>query len=166
MLLDYFLYIIENELGFLVLLTAILIMFAWIITLTISLSRLKRKYKRMMKGDSKNLEQLLRDYMSSVDIATERVDVLSKDLIHLKEQTDRCIQKVNIIRYNAFSDTGSDLSYSIAMLDNYDNGVIITSIYGRNETVTYAKPIENGKSRYPLSMEEEMVLDRCLKTKR
>ncbi|NLM42595.1 MAG: DUF4446 family protein [Clostridiales bacterium] len=166
MLLDYFLYIIENELGFLVLLTAILIMFAWIITLTISLSRLKRKYKRMMKGDSKNLEQLLRDYMSSVDIATERVDVLSKDLIHLKEQTDRCIQKVNIIRYNAFSDTGSDLSYSIAMLDNYDNGVIITSIYGRNETVTYAKPIENGKSRYPLSVEEEMVLDRCLKTKR
>ena len=166
MLLDYFLYIIENELGFLVLLTAILIMFAWIITLTISLSRLKRKYKRMMKGDSQNLEQLLRDYMSSVDIATERVDVLSKDLIHLKEQTDRCIQKVNIIRYNAFSDTGSDLSYSIAMLDNYDNGVIITSIYGRNETVTYAKPIENGKSRYPLSVEEEMVLDRCLKTKR
>ncbi|HHY78428.1 MAG TPA: DUF4446 family protein [Clostridiales bacterium] len=166
MLIDYVLNIIENELGFFILTILVSIMLVWIIVLTISFSRLKAKYKKLMKGDNKNLEQLIKDYMSYVDTATERVDVLSRDLIHLKEQTDRCIQKVNIIRYNAFADTGSDLSYSIAMLDNYDNGVIITSIYGRNESVTYAKPIENGKSRYPLSVEEEMVLDRCLKIKR
>ena len=52
------------------------------------------------------------------------------------------------------------------MLDNYNNGAIITSIYGRNETVTYAKPVENGASRYPLSVEEELVLDRCIKSRR
>lgn len=106
------------------------------------------------------------DFMSSVDSSMERVQMLNQEIIHLKEQTDRCIQKVNITRYNAFSDTGSDMSYSIAMLDNYNNGVILTSIYGRNESVTYAKPIESGNSKYPLSVEEEMVLDRCLKSKR
>ena len=72
------------------------------------------------------------------------------------------VQKCNIIRYNAFNDTGSDLSYSIAMLDNFNDGLIITSIYGRNESTNYAKPIV-GVSSYPLSVEEELVLNRSLK---
>lgn len=157
----------QNPIIILVCSASIALLLVWNIILSVSLSRLRGKYKKMMRGSTnKNLEQMMTDFMSGVDTAMERVEMLNQELIHLKDQTDRCIQKVNITRYNAFSDTGSDLSYSIAMLDNYNNGVIITSIYGRNESVTYAKPIENGKSNYPLSVEEEMVLDRCLKNKR
>lgn len=157
----------DNQIIILVCVTAIGLLLIWNIILSVSLSRLKGKYKKMMRGSTnKNLEQMMVDFMSSVDSSMERVQMLNQEIIHLKEQTDRCIQKVNITRYNAFSDTGSDMSYSIAMLDNYNNGVILTSIYGRNESVTYAKPIESGNSKYPLSVEEEMVLDRCLKTKR
>jgi uncharacterized protein YlxW (UPF0749 family) len=157
----------DNQIIILVCVTAIGLLLIWNIILSVSLSRLKGKYKKMMRGSTnKNLEQMMVDFMSSVDSSMERVQMLNQEIIHLKEQTDRCIQKVNITRYNAFSDTGSDMSYSIAMLDNYNNGVILTSIYGRNESVTYAKPIESGNSKYPLSVEEEMVLDRCLKSKR
>ncbi|WP_372994825.1 DUF4446 family protein [Lutispora sp.] len=157
----------DNQIIILVCVTAIGLLLIWNIILSVSLSRLKGKYKKMMRGSTnKNLEQMMVDFMSSVDSSMERVQMLNQEIIHLKEQTDRCIQKVNITRYNAFSDTGSDMSYSIAMLDNYNNGVILTSIYGRNESVTYAKPIESGNSKYPLSVEEEMVLDRCLKNKR
>ena len=110
-----------------------------------------------------SIEQMIKEYMQSIDNTVNKVDIISNDLLNLKDQTDRCIQKCNIIRYNAFSNTGSDLSYSIALLDSYNNGFILSSIYGRDESVTYAKPIESGKCSYPLSVEEEIVLNRCLK---
>lgn len=142
----------------------ILMLLIWNIIITINLSSLKGKYKKMMRGSTnKNLEQMMADYMTNIDTTVGRIEILNREMIHLKDQTDRCIQRFNIIRYNAFSDSGSDLSFSIAMLDNFNNGAIITSIYGRNESVTYAKPIESGVSRYPLSVEEELVLSRCTK---
>lgn len=142
----------------------LLFLLIWNIILSVEFSKLKGKYKRLMRGSTNtSIEQLIKEYMDSIDNTVNKVDVLSGELMHLKEQSDRCIQKCNIIRYNAFSDTGSDLSYSIALLDNYNSGVIISSIYGRNESVTYAKPVDNGQCRYPLSLEEEIVLERCTK---
>jgi len=144
---------------------AVLILFIWNIVTSAQLSRLKKKYKQFMRGArNTNLEEMIKEYMENIDNTLDKVDVLNDAVIGLKDQADRCIQKCNIIRYNAFSDTGSDLSYSIAMLDNFNNGFVLSSIYGREESVTYAKPIESGKCRYPLSVEEEIVLDRCLKT--
>lgn len=140
------------------------IMFVWTVTLSVKLSKLGERYKRLMRGSSgKNFESMLLDHLGEMENAVERVNIISSDLIDIKNQIDKCIQKCNIIRYNAFSDTGSDLSFSIAMLDNFNDGIIITGIYGRNESISYAKPISKGTSRYPLSVEEEMVLNRSLK---
>ncbi len=142
--------------------TVILLM--WNIVLSVRLSALGGKYKKFMhSSSSKNVENMLLDHIEDIESAVERVNIINGDLINVKNQTDRCIQKCNITRYNAFNDTGSDLSYSIAMLDNFNDGVIITGLYGRNESVTYAKPISKGKSVYPLSVEEELVLNRSLK---
>ena len=71
------------------------------------------------------------------------------------------IQNVGFIRYNAFNDMGSDLSFSIALLDERRDGFVITNIYAREESNVYAKPIVNGKSTYPLSVEEIQALDRA-----
>lgn len=141
-----------------------LILFIWNIILSSRLSSLGGKYKKFMRGSSgKNFESMLLDHISDIEAAIERVNIMNEDLINLKNQMDKCIQKCNIIRYNAFSDTGSDLSYSIAMLDNFNDGFIVTGIYGRNESITYAKPVSKGTSKYPLSVEEELVLNRSLK---
>lgn len=154
-----------NNIMYTTLFTVLSLLFLWNIIISFQLSSLKGKYKYFMRGaKGTNLEQMIIDYMNSIDNTASKIDVLNSELINLKDQADRCIQRCNIIRYNAFSDTGSDLSYSIALLDGYNNGVILSSIYGRDESVTYAKPIEQGKCRYPLSVEEEMVLDRCLKS--
>jgi hypothetical protein len=107
---------------------------------------------------------MLLDHVSDIESAVERVNIMNEDLVNLKNQMDKGIQKCNIIRYNAFSDTGSDLSYSIAMLDNFNDGFIITGIYGRNESYSYAKPISKGTTQYPLSVEEELVLNRSLQS--
>ena len=67
----------------------------------------------------------------------------------------KSIQKVGIIRYNAYKDTGSDLSFTLALLDENNNGVVLNGIYSREMSNIYAKPIENGKSTYTLSDEEQ-----------
>jgi hypothetical protein len=145
----------------------ILIVLVWNIILSVRLRALGEKYKRFMRGSTgKNFENMLLDHIKDIEDAVERVNIINGDLINVKNQMDKCIQKCNIIRYNAFSDTGSDLSFSIAMLDNFNDGFIITGIYGRNESITYAKPITKGTSGYPLSVEEEMVLNRSLKSTR
>jgi len=146
------------------LIVLILIICIWNIILSTRLNSIEGKYKKFMRGSSvKNFEGMLLDHLSEIEAATERVNIINEDFINLKNQMDKCFQKCNIIRYNAFNDTGSDLSFSIAMLDNFNDGFIITGIYGRNESISYAKPISKGASKYPLSVEEDMVLSRSIK---
>jgi hypothetical protein len=139
-------------------------MFVWNIILSVKLSNLEGKYKKFMRGSSgKNFENILLDHMGEMESAIERVNIMNDELVNIKNPVDKCSQKCNIIRYKAFSDTGSDLSFSIAMLDAFNDGFILTGIYGRNESITYAKPVSKGNSKYPLSVEEEMVLNRSIK---
>ena len=63
------------------------------------------------------------------------------------------------IRYNAFNESGSDLSFSIAIVDDQLDGLVFTSIHGREETYCYGKPIVKGESKYPLSPEEIQVIN-------
>jgi hypothetical protein len=64
-----------------------------------------------------------------------------------------------MVRYDAFEDMGGRLSFSAALLDDHGNGVVITSINGRTETRTYAKPIVNLKSEHNLSDEERAAIE-------
>lgn len=142
----------------------LLVSLIWNIVLSVKMAALNKKYRKFMRGSNgKNFEGMLMEQVETINGAVDRVNLVNQELLELKNQTDRCIQKCNIIRYNAFSDTGSDLSFSVALLDNFNDGFIITGIYGRNESITYAKPIEKGLSKYQLSVEEEMVLNRSIK---
>jgi hypothetical protein len=72
------------------------------------------------------------------------------------------IRHVALIRYDAFEDVGGRLSFSCAMLDDDGNGVVVTSINGRQDTRVYAKPIGEGRSAYNLSTEEEEAIKQAL----
>ncbi|MEY8763276.1 MULTISPECIES: DUF4446 family protein [Clostridium] len=128
-----------------------------------SLNRLERKYKKLVRGSSgKNLEDLIVKYFDKVNDAQKESENVKKMYDNLNSKIKRCIQKISIVRYRAFEDVGSDLSFSIALLDANNDGVIITGIYGRDESTTYAKPIDSGMSRYELSQEEKQVLNECI----
>lgn len=128
-----------------------------------AISKLENKYRKLTRGvENANIEQLISSYMDKIDyVKTETEDIKTK-IDYINEQVGKCIQNVSITRYKAFDDVGSDLSFSLAMLDENKDGVIITSIYGRNESTTYAKPIDKGISRYDLSEEEKSVLHDAL----
>lgn len=136
----------------------------WSTILSSQLAFLNKRYKKFMRGTSgKNIESIILEHLEDLKANEEKFAVIHKQQEVMQEQLDRCIQKHSIVRYNAFNNTGSDLSYSIAFMDNYNNGITLTGIYGRNEFIGYAKPVENGVSSYPLSVEEEMAITRCTK---
>jgi hypothetical protein len=76
------------------------------------------------------------------------------------------VRHVGLIRYDAFEDVGGRLSFSCALLDDRGNGVVITSINGRQDTRVYAKPISAGKSGYNLSIEEDEAIRKALERPR
>ena len=76
----------------------------------------------------------------------------------LHAQVQNCLQNIKIVRYDAFDAMGGEMSYSLLLTDANNKGVIMTSIYGREESRCFAKDIDNGKSSYPLAEEEQRLL--------
>jgi hypothetical protein len=145
------------------LILAVLLLAIILLSTIRSIKKLESKYKRMMRGvDNKNLEELILGYMDKIDEVKENTEYMKQINEKLDNKIKNCIQKVAVIRYRAFEDVGSDLSFSVALLDENNSGVILTGIYGRNESTTYSKPIDRGISRYDLSEEEKQVLQQCV----
>ncbi len=121
------------------------------------------KYNRFMSSfGEKNIEELLEACLKKIkddekDIITNRDDIAA-----LNKLLMRCVQKVGIIRYNAFENVGSNLSYSVAMLDRFNNGLVLTGLYSRDSSSTFVKPVEEGKSSFTLSDEEKDAIEKAL----
>lgn len=142
--------------------TFVVIVILFIIML-ISNRKLKKRYMLLMKdADKGSLEDMIRNYQKKIDETYVDAKVALEDLKLLSNQVNHCIQKVGVVRFKAFEDIGSDLSYSVALLDNKNDGVVITSIFGRNISTSYAKPISKGTSKYALSDEEVYAMNKAL----
>lgn len=87
---------------------------------------------------------------------------LSKDLENLKKANKFSLQKMGIVRFNPFSEVGGDQSFSIAILDDNNDGLVITSLYNRQGNRVYGKPIKNGTSLYQLSGEEKDAIKKAI----
>ena len=143
-----------------------LLLFIISIILFSSVKKLEKKYRKMMRGvNNKNLEKALNDNLDNIEKALSRSEKAINECKSISNELKGCVNKVAIMRYNAFEDVGSDLSFSIAILDSYNDGVIITGIYSRHDSTTYAKPIDKGISRYELSEEELHVLNEAINSK-
>ncbi|MBQ6860523.1 MAG: DUF4446 family protein [Clostridia bacterium] len=123
---------------------------------------LKKKYLEYMTkiGGGEDITNVMKNYVEDVTIVKENTQTLKKYCKEIEQNMNKCIQKVGIIRYNPYQNTGSDLCFALALLDFEDTGVVINGVYSRdNTTNTYAKPIEKGKSKYTLVKEEEEALN-------
>lgn len=122
---------------------------------------INRKYVHFMNklGNGNNLDEMLRKYLADVrEIKKDNTEIKAY-YTQLDNNIDSCIQKIGLVRYNAFKDVGSDLSFAIALLDRNDNGVILNGLYGSESSNIFAKPIKGGVSKYQLSEEEKEALE-------
>jgi len=126
------------------------------------------KYLKFMKkiGNGNNLDEMLREYLKDVKEIKKDNSEIKAYYTKLDSDIDSCIQKVGLVRYNAFKDVGSDLSFAIALLDRNDNGVVLNGLYGSESSNIYAKPIKKGQSKYQLSDEEKSALEIAEQSKR
>lgn len=135
-----------------------------------NLSRMNRKVNRLRKrcdnmfrgsGDI-NIEELLLEYGEDIDKHENLIEELinNENIIHSKVQLS--LQKVGFYKYNAFPDLTNELSYTLVLLDNLDNGVMITSIYGREQSTSFSKRIIKGEVESDISGEEKIALDNAI----
>ena len=147
---------------------AVITLLLFIITMILlsSVKKLEKKYRKMMRGvNNKNLEQAISDNLDNIEKALSKSQEAIEECKSISEELKGCVNKIGLVRFNAFKDVGSDLSFSIDILDSYNDGVIITGIYSRHDSTTYAKPIDKGISRYDLSEEELHVLNEAINSK-
>ena len=127
------------------------------------LRKLKRKYNLFMNGrEAESLEPLLLERFAEIDTLKISNKENASNIKKIFENMNYVYQKIGIVKYDAFNEMGGKLSFSLAMLDNRNNGYLINSMHSREGCYTYIKEIVNGESYIDLGDEERQALDQAL----
>lgn len=118
----------------------------------LSFARLKKIFLTGPSG--KDLEYILLRLDSQLKSAEGQNLILQENLSRLENSFNFAVQKVGLVRFNPFSDGGGNFSFSLALLDGANNGIVLTSMHGREQNRIYSKNIIEGKSEIILTEEE------------
>lgn len=130
-----------------------------IIVLYVRLNNMRKKYTLLMQGsEDKNLEDMFIKRLDAINKNVVDLQRLEQKQQYLEHKMQGCIQKVGIIRFNAYNDIAGDLSYSMAVLDEYNNGLVLSGLISRTDMRCYAKAIINNTSAHVLTEEEQLAI--------
>lgn len=158
--------LMQNGNFLMILLGVNIILVIGLIINTIRISRIKKENKDLItKLGGTDIKEDLKSYIHRVEVVEQKTDTIINYCKNLENTLTGCLQKIGIIRYSAFRDTGSDLSFALALLDEKNNGVILNGIYSREMSNIYAKPVIDGEATYTLSEEEKQALQKAINYK-
>jgi hypothetical protein len=122
--------------------------------------RLRRRGRRRSGVDPTNpdLESAVDSAFRRLDDLGRRVDGLAGRLPVVEEQGKHAVQRVGVVRFNPFEDTGGNQSFALALLDSQQDGIVVSSLHSRQNTRIYLKAIVGGRSETALSDEEAEAL--------
>jgi hypothetical protein len=132
------------------------------LALVLSLGTRVRRMRRAFRGRPQPQRGQQQGRAEEPELFALEMAGLREETMALHDAVARAVQRVGLVRFDAFEDLGGMLSFAVAMLDKEGSGVVLSSSNGRNETRIYAKPIEHGASRINLSGEEEEAIRRAL----
>lgn len=157
----------SESFGIWIAIIVILIMFLiWNVVINVKLSRMKKTMQSIL-GDTgvQDLPKVMEHVHEFMAKLSEKQKDHASQLDQIQQMLARMKGNVGVHRYNAFSDTGSDLSFSIAMIDQSKDGVVISGIHNRDDMYVYAKPLIKGESNYSLTLEEKQAINLALPLK-
>ena len=160
--------VIKDNAGWLIILLflADVVLFIGIFMLFRQLSLMRRSVTILKRGvEGTSLVEKVANQALQIEDLFDLLEEQNRQKDYLADVLAGAMQRVAVVRYDAFEDMGGKLSYSATLLDENGDGVIFTSIYGRNENRTYAKAVRGGNASHVLSMEESESLRRALKAK-
>lgn len=146
-----------------ILIIIVAVFLIWNVLLEIRLKKERQRINSFFKGKkTEDLEGVISEILRRERKTEIDLQKIFKKLKTLDEIALKSIQKVGIVRFNPFEGIGGNQSFSIALLDQKDAGVVISSYHSKDTTRVYAKPIKNGESEYPLSKEEEEAIKQAI----
>ena len=138
----------------------LLIILIMLIVLTVKYTKVKKRYDKFMRGkNAASLEDDMNGVFEDMKLLKNNVDKNRKDIRALYKNMGKTFQKLGIVKYDAFKQMGGQLSFSLALLDENDNGFILNSVHSSEGCYSYTKEIKNGTSPISLGAEEEQALN-------
>ena len=126
------------------------------------LNYLKARMRRLLEtGQEMDLASALERFKDVKEVK-EAIERLEEVLADINTELARCFSRVGMVRFNAFQEGSNDLSFALALLNQEGEGFILTSIYAREETRVFLKPVQKGRPLIRLSQEEEQALAQAL----
>ena len=147
-----------------IVLVAILFLFMYMIKVSMSMSRFMKKYKIFMRGqDGISLERSFINKFNQLDTLSENSKNHMEEIRKIKEVQNITLNKVAIVKYDAFKEMGGKLSFTLALLDENNNGFLMNSVHSSDGCYSYTKRVKNGDSEIALSNEEKVAIERAMK---
>lgn len=139
------------------------IFFIWMVVLTVLVYRMISHYNKLTQGvTSGTLKEILSVLIGKYEKTGKDIESIYKTIDGLTKDGALHLQRLGIVRFNPFSDTGGSQSFTIAILDGKDNGIIMTSLYARTGNRWYIKHIKLGSSEdVELSKEEQSAIKKA-----
>lgn len=135
----------------------------WVLALSLKLKQIFRLLNRLMpEGSERPFDQLLESLLVKQEENRTLLASLENRVEQIHWLLQGCLQRVGLVRFDAFEDIAGQQSFSVALLDNEGNGVVITSLFGRTESRCYAKPVIKGSSSHRLSDEEQAAIRQAM----
>lgn len=149
-------------------LSAVLVfLLVWLVALSFFFIKIHLFFKKLTHGISvSGLESILKEHLKRIEIISKKVADLEKRCDDIEKVGLLHLQKVGLVRFNPFADAGGDQSFTLSILNDRGDGVVVSSLHGRDQTRIYAKPVKAGEgTKYELSREEKEAITRALKEK-
>lgn len=144
-------------------LVVILILMILVIVQISNISKLKKKYSKFMQGkDAKSLENDIIGLYEDNKFIRASAEKNRKDIRNIYKKLESTFQKIGIVKYDAFRQMGGQLSFSLVLLDENDNGFILNSVHSTEGCYSYTKEVKNGQCNISLGEEEKQALDMAM----
>lgn len=136
----------------------IILLLAWVI-------RFEIKFRRLTAGKSGNLEESITHLKEKQKDAERFMDEMEKYLTNVEKRLQKSVQAVETVRFNAFEGVGANQSFATALVNQHGDGVVFSSLYGRERTSVFSKPLKAHASEHGLSEEEKQAVKKAKETR-
>ena len=154
---------IDPAIFIIVLLVLLIVNIVLLVVFIVKNVKLNNRMNSFMLGkDASSLEEEITDLFAINKNIVEKVRENRKDIKKIYRKFTKAIQKVGIVKYDAYQQMGGDLSFSMALLDEENNGFIMNSVHSTEGCYTYTKEVRDGKCDLELGNEERIALEKAV----
>jgi hypothetical protein len=137
----------------------LIVLGVWVLILSIFVFIIFSFFRKLSKGIKEpDIRKTLDKILAAETNNASEINAIKREISKIKDLDLEHLQKMSLVRFNPFKEIGGDHSFSLALLDGRNNGLVITTLHTRERTRVYAKAIKNGKSDLELSQEEKKAL--------